>query len=168
MWGRNGPGHCNNEVSFPTHLRNPSFIRPVPPEYVWLRKAFTLFHKTAHYASLVVSPAEKLNTCTTQITRFMGPTWGPPGDDRTQVGPMLASWTLLSGQSCVPLSGCKFDMFVCFCFWLRYVYQISIMHRYHLGTDFVPRTTYYNRRFQWIKCQFSRPRKMLWHGIRLI
>ena len=26
----------------------------------------------------------------------MGPTWGPPGDDMTQVGPMLAIWTLLS------------------------------------------------------------------------
>ena len=32
-----------------------------------------------------------------QIARFMGPTWGPPGADRTQVGPMLAPWTLLSG-----------------------------------------------------------------------
>ena len=32
----------------------------------------------------------------TQIARFMGPTWGPTGDDRTQVGPMLAPWTLLS------------------------------------------------------------------------
>ena len=29
----------------------------------------------------------------------MGPTWGPSGADRTQVGPMLASWTLLSGLS---------------------------------------------------------------------
>ena len=29
--------------------------------------------------------------------RFMGPTWGPSGTDRTQVGPMLAPWTLLSG-----------------------------------------------------------------------
>ena len=34
-----------------------------------------------------------------QIARFMGPTWGPPGDDRTQVGPMLAPWTLLSGMN---------------------------------------------------------------------
>ena len=34
-----------------------------------------------------------------QIARFMGPTWGPPGDDRTQVGPMLAPWTLLSGRA---------------------------------------------------------------------
>ena len=31
------------------------------------------------------------------IARFMGPTWGPSGADRTQVGPMLAPWPLLSG-----------------------------------------------------------------------
>ena len=31
------------------------------------------------------------------IAKFMGPTWGPSGADRTQVGPMLAPWTLLSG-----------------------------------------------------------------------
>ena len=29
------------------------------------------------------------------IARFMWPIWGPPGADRTQVGPMLAPWTLL-------------------------------------------------------------------------
>ena len=34
----------------------------------------------------------------TLIARFMGPTWGPSGADKTQVGPMLAPWTLLSGQ----------------------------------------------------------------------
>ena len=34
---------------------------------------------------------------TTLIAWFMGPTWGPSGADRTQVGPMLALWTLLSG-----------------------------------------------------------------------
>ena len=28
----------------------------------------------------------------------MGPTWGPSGADRTQVGPMLAQWTLLSRE----------------------------------------------------------------------
>ena len=33
----------------------------------------------------------------TQIARFVGLTWGPSGADRTQVGPMLAPWTLLSG-----------------------------------------------------------------------
>ena len=31
------------------------------------------------------------------IAKFMGPTWGPAGAERTQVGPMLAPWTLLSG-----------------------------------------------------------------------
>ena len=30
------------------------------------------------------------------IARFMEPTWGPSGAGRTQVGPMLAPWTLLS------------------------------------------------------------------------
>ena len=31
------------------------------------------------------------------IAWFMVPTWGPSRPDRTQVGPMLAPWTLLSG-----------------------------------------------------------------------
>ena len=33
------------------------------------------------------------------IARFMGPTWGPPGADRTQVGPMnFAIWVYLYTQ----------------------------------------------------------------------
>ena len=35
---------------------------------------------------------------------FMGPTWGPSGTDRTQVDPMLAPWTLLSGLILTSLS----------------------------------------------------------------
>ena len=38
------------------------------------------------------------------IARFMGPTWGPSGADRTQVGPMLAPWTLLSRLWCSSLN----------------------------------------------------------------
>ena len=34
---------------------------------------------------------------TSLIARFMGPTRGPSGADRTQVGPMLTPWTLLFG-----------------------------------------------------------------------
>ena len=34
------------------------------------------------------------------ITRFMRPTWGQTLADRTQVGPMLARWILLSGLHC--------------------------------------------------------------------
>ena len=33
----------------------------------------------------------------TQITKFMRPTWSPPGSCRPQMGPMFAPWTLLSG-----------------------------------------------------------------------
>ena len=33
----------------------------------------------------------------TQIAKFVGPTWGPPGSCRPQMGPMLAPCTLLSG-----------------------------------------------------------------------
>ena len=32
------------------------------------------------------------------MTRFMGPTWGLPEADMTQVGPRWATWTLLSGK----------------------------------------------------------------------
>ena len=35
-----------------------------------------------------------------QIAKFMGPTWGPPGFCRPQMGPMLAPLTLLSGSRC--------------------------------------------------------------------
>ena len=41
------------------------------------------------------------NLNTAQIAKFMGPTWGPPGSCRSQMGPMLAPWTLLSG--CPPI-----------------------------------------------------------------
>ena len=44
-----------------------------------------------HSATPSPSPSPSL------ITRLMGPTWGPSGADRTQVGPILAPWTLLSG-----------------------------------------------------------------------
>ena len=36
-----------------------------------------------------------LQPSTALIASFMGPMWGPPGADKTQVGPMLATWTLL-------------------------------------------------------------------------
>ena len=39
-----------------------------------------------------------LKVIISQIAKFIGPTWGPPGSCRPQMGPMLASWTLLSGM----------------------------------------------------------------------
>ena len=35
------------------------------------------------------------------IARFMGPPWDPSGADRTQMGSMLAPWTLLSGEQVI-------------------------------------------------------------------
>ena len=48
----------------------------------------------------VVPPLFALRT--SQIAKFMGPTWGPPGSCRPQMGPMLAPWTLLSGVLLMP------------------------------------------------------------------
>ena len=43
--------------------------------------------------------ARSANEMQSLIGRFMGPTWGPSGADRSQVGPMGAQWTLLSGMT---------------------------------------------------------------------
>ena len=51
----------------------------------------------------LVSPRQSMSdTCLISplIARFMGPAWGPSGAARTQVWPMLAPWTLLSGTYC--------------------------------------------------------------------
>ena len=50
-----------------------------------------LIHSIYHLKHSIKAP---------QITRFMGPTWGPPGSCRPQMGPMLTPWTLLSGSIC--------------------------------------------------------------------
>ena len=44
-------------------------------------------------------PSDHSQSILPQVARFMGPTWGPPGSCRSQMGPMLAPWTLLSGRS---------------------------------------------------------------------
>ena len=44
-----------------------------------------------------ISMRNEMPWITSLITRFMGPTWGPAGANGTQVGPMLAPWSLLSG-----------------------------------------------------------------------
>ena len=50
------------------------------------------------------------SSLTSLIARFMGPTWGPYGADRTLVGPMLTPWTLLSWVDCTSSSD---GMFFC-------------------------------------------------------
>ena len=61
-----------------------------------------LFHQTmmprSRYVILHSMKPLFVSTEIPRIARFMGPTWGPSGADRTQVGHMLAPWTLLSGS----------------------------------------------------------------------
>ena len=54
-------------------------------------------HYSNHLPSVWLFVLFKLYIVSTLIARFMGSTWGPSGAGRTQVGPMLAPWTLLSG-----------------------------------------------------------------------
>ena len=56
--------------------------------------------KTVFSAKLGYHQANGCVPIPSPIARFMGPTWGPSGADSTQVGPMLAPWTLLSGIWC--------------------------------------------------------------------
>ena len=50
------------------------------------------------YVRRVLNPLKhKQKIRSSLIVRFMGPSWGPSGADRPQVGPTLGPWTLLSG-----------------------------------------------------------------------
>ena len=57
-------------------------------------KPFYSYFKYFHSTESVKNAVSGLMS---QIARFMGPTWGPPGSCRPQIGPMVAPWTLLSG-----------------------------------------------------------------------
>ena len=57
-----------------------------------IKRSLALFVKYCDSWRLI-----SLRHTTSQITMFMGPTWGPPGSCRPQMGPMLAPLTLLSG-----------------------------------------------------------------------
>ena len=52
---------------------------------------------SGHYSSCWPPLGFMALLCHTVATQFMRPTRGPPGTERTQVGPVLAPWTLLSG-----------------------------------------------------------------------
>ena len=78
-------------VVFIRHNRNMLIVSATRSGHCW-----DDFHATvaliSAYQSFVVTPG-----VLTLIARFVGPTWGASGADRTQMGPMLAPWTLLCG-----------------------------------------------------------------------
>ena len=57
---------------------------------------FIADHQPINYGYWLFVTQYKMIKQPTLIARFMGPTWGPSGAGRTQVGPMLALWTCYS------------------------------------------------------------------------
>ena len=65
--------------------------------YICHQKLISRFNKFKIGLSLTLQLIFVTYRRHSQIASFMGPTWGPPGSCRPQMGPMLAPWTLLSG-----------------------------------------------------------------------
>ena len=81
-----------------------------------------------------VSVMKNVGKSITWIYTLMGPSWGPSGADRSQVGPMLAPGILLSGyctkDSCynqyemnLNKTVCIFYRICCNCNWLKMLQQ---------------------------------------------
>ena len=75
------------------------------------RETISMIHQSPHANWRQTAGADWIHTqakfVVTQIARFMGPTWGPPGPCRPQMDSMLAPWTLLLWYSSdVALLGC--------------------------------------------------------------
>ena len=70
---------------------------------VILNKRFSKYSIYRWFETTWCSLRRHYNHITTKIARFMGPTWGPPGSCRPQMGPMLAPWTLSSGYYQAPI-----------------------------------------------------------------
>ena len=97
------------DISFATIIKDTALHFPLPVPYLlhnthWLHKILSWKVIVTEGPGLIMFIWISVSGCvsikaTTQIARFMGPTWGPPGADRSQVGPMLAPWTLLSGKT---------------------------------------------------------------------
>ena len=65
---------------------------------VWILSITKLFvcGNVFFLTAIFQSKSKFIPQALSQIAKFMGPTWGPPGFCRPQVGPILDPWTLLS------------------------------------------------------------------------
>ena len=99
-------------MGFPILVRRHLYIESWP----WKRKWAWDLH-TSLYVYKQLDPGA-LNFLFSLIARFMGTTWGPSGADRTQVGPMSAPWTMLSGFAWYELDPVM-DILLVYC-WTRW------------------------------------------------
>ena len=82
----------------------------------------------SHIVETVLDLRKPQNYSTSLIARFMGTTWGPFGADRTQVGPMLAPWTLLSGFMSIYRDSSEiFFKKIYFFHWNNYFFLCNVM-----------------------------------------
>ena len=72
----------------------------------------------------------------------MGPTWGPPGSCRPQMGPMLTPWTLLSGSSSLLI----WDVF---CEFKPYTSYNAVIDVWYSVTWYIGGGHIKNRTLQW-------------------
>ena len=86
--------------------------------------------------------------CPSHIAKFMGPTWGLHGSCRTQMGPMWAPWTLLSGLSCLYEN----LLVACFC------------RHNHFAHDDVIKWNHFPRYWPFVWSPVNSPRKGQWRG----
>ena len=80
-------------------LNSRKALRIWPSRAIW--RVCLEYLKSSYYSCAIASVRHATDTdkqIPRSIAKFMGPTWGPPGSCRPQMGPMLATWTLLSGD----------------------------------------------------------------------
>ena len=73
------------------------------PAWVCRRRKSSRFYRARSVSKLPARKPRKPRARVSPVSgdpdsKVHGPTWGPSGAGRTQVGPMLAPWTLLSGE----------------------------------------------------------------------
>ena len=97
----------------------------------WRRKqcspqvSMTIFPELGRYANIFIT-----RCVPTQITKFMGSTWGPYRSCWPQMGPMLAPWNLLSGK--------VQDIYYCISFLVPYHHTIEMYSSQYIASICVP------------------------------
>ena len=114
--------HWDNQGIAQISSSNPATLKNAGKQFAWILHEMLIRMKqieqnitegifTDNGACYLAASVGASIVVRTLLARFMGPTWGPSGANRTQVGPMLAPWTLLSGQSWTQLSATHFLKF---------------------------------------------------------
>ena len=100
-WTLNTYGRCNHSVgvlsTHQLHGKWKVYLKLSRSNGVGLMAMALCYCPNMIYVQIVFFTI--VATAPALIAGFMGSTWGLPGADMTQVGPMWATWTLLSGST---------------------------------------------------------------------